>query len=171
MTDLGSAIRDLRLSAGQTRSQLATGAGIGQSELSRWERGYAVPNSEQIEKLGSALALSRAQIDFLQSTAGFISSENAGVDASVALAPEDKAIKELRVQISDVKSLLDSLFHSRDTPNASDAWPDKSPLKELETRKNRVFGGLAPRGQMMPTLPDVGGRLWSFPCYGTNDFG
>jgi len=57
----------------------------------------------------------------------------------------------------------------RDYDSELKALGDKA--RQLEIRKNRVFGGLAPRGQMMPTLPDVGGRPWSFSCYGTNDFG
>ena len=60
-TELGRSLREQRRALGLTRSRLADRTGISSLDLTRWERGEALPDADQVMALAEAVGFDEAE--------------------------------------------------------------------------------------------------------------
>jgi len=108
---LAAFLRDCRVARGLTRSQLADELRVSSSDISRWERGYATPPAGTLDDFATILNLSDDERGRLSVFAGQDASigVNAHEQASEGRAASDGPIREIKVQIADIREAIESI--------------------------------------------------------------
>lgn len=92
---LGARISAARRAANMTQADLANAVGVGANQVSRWERGEAMPGPRYLGPLADALNMDREDL--------FVLAIEAGAEDTAALQKENDRIFEL------LKELLPAL--------------------------------------------------------------
>jgi transcriptional regulator with XRE-family HTH domain len=71
-TDFGNLLKSLRETNGVSQSKLAERADFDHSYVSRLESGARMPTREAVDRLGTAMNLEQASLDYLLASAGFL---------------------------------------------------------------------------------------------------
>jgi transcriptional regulator with XRE-family HTH domain len=71
-TEFGTLLKSFRERKGVSQSKLAERADFDHSYVSRLESGARMPTREAVDRLGTAMALDRTELDALLASAGFL---------------------------------------------------------------------------------------------------
>jgi transcriptional regulator with XRE-family HTH domain len=120
---LAAFMRDCRLARGLTRSQLADELRVSSSEISRWERGYGTPPAATLDGFATILNLSDDERGRLSVFAGQhgLAGVNAHEQATDGRAAGDGPIREIKVQIADLREAIESIGVRIDKNRSGDA--------------------------------------------------
>ena len=116
--EFGEILQGLRLASGLTRTQLTASLSFGSSDLSRWERGFGVPDSAQIEEIVTALKLTSAERAKLLAACGVPSLApevlRPVTESSISSSSATEKGRELQVQIADLRDAFEGIVASFD---------------------------------------------------------